>query len=102
MACVSAVTVAGQQLVHVGFQPAQELGIGDRAVFDDLGQAGQQFALGQGVERGQVADHALGLVEAPRSCSCPRGWLMAVLPPTLESTWASSVVGTCTKGTPRM
>ncbi len=32
----------------------------------------------------------------------PAGWLMAVLPPTDESTCASSVVGTCTKGTPRM
>ena len=32
----------------------------------------------------------------------PSGWLMAVLPPTDESTWASKVVGTCTKGTPRM
>ena len=32
----------------------------------------------------------------------PSGWLMAVLPPTDESTCASSVVGTCTKGTPRM
>ncbi|MNT41215.1 hypothetical protein D3C72_1775690 [compost metagenome] len=27
---------------------------------------------------------------------------MAVLPPTEESTWASRVVGTCTKSTPRM
>ena len=31
----------------------------------------------------------------------PRAVLMPVLPPTLESTWASSVVGTCTKGRPR-
>ena len=30
-----------------------------------------------------------------------RGWLTAVLPPTEESTCASSVVGTCTKSTPR-
>ena len=32
----------------------------------------------------------------------PSGWLMAVLPPTDESTCDKSVVGTCTKGTPRM
>ena len=31
----------------------------------------------------------------------PRGWLTPVLPPTEESTCASSVVGTCTKSTPR-
>ena len=32
----------------------------------------------------------------------PSGWLIAVLPPTDESTCASSVVGNCTCGTPRM
>ena len=31
----------------------------------------------------------------------PSGWLMPVLPPTEESTCASSVVGTCTNGMPR-
>ena len=31
----------------------------------------------------------------------PSGWLTPVLPPTDESTCASSVVGTCTKGMPR-
>ena len=31
----------------------------------------------------------------------PPGWLTPVLPPTAESTCASSVVGTCTKVTPR-
>ena len=32
----------------------------------------------------------------------PAGWSMATLPPTLESTCASSVVGHCTNGTPRL
>ncbi len=31
----------------------------------------------------------------------PSGWLMPVLPPTDESTWASSVVGTWMKSMPR-
>ena len=31
----------------------------------------------------------------------PAGRSMATLPPTEESTWASRVVGTCTKSTPR-
>ena len=31
----------------------------------------------------------------------PRAWLTAVLPPMLASTWATIVVGTCTKSTPR-
>ena len=32
----------------------------------------------------------------------PAGWSIATLPPTLESTCASSVVGHCTNGTPRL
>ena len=36
-----------------------------------------------------------------RSGSCPGRELIPVLPPTELSTWASSVVGTCTKPTPR-
>ena len=27
----------------------------------------------------------------------PRGWFTPVLPPTLESTWDMTVVGTCTQ-----
>ena len=50
----------------------------------------------------------------PRSASTSTGWwnrptmflpareLIAVLPPTDESTWARSVVGTCTKRAPRL
>ncbi len=55
--------VARQQLVQVGFEPGEEFGVGDRAVLDDLGQAGQQLALGQGIQRVEVADHAQRLVE---------------------------------------
>ena len=56
--------------------------------------------------RGRVASAAVsastmrGWWKAP-SRFLPKSVLMPVLPPTLESTWANSVVGTCTKGRPR-
>ncbi len=101
MAWASACGVAGQQVVQVGFDPVEEGRIGDRPVLDDLGQPGAQLARRQRAQRVQVANHALRLVEGADHVLAA-GWLMAVLPPTEESTCASSVVGTCTNGTPRM
>ena len=55
--------VARQQIVEVGFDPGEELDVGDRPVLDDLGQPGAQLAQRQRAQRVQVADHALRLVE---------------------------------------
>ena len=43
---------------------------------------------------------AAGWWKAP-TMFLPSGWLIAVFPPTEESTWASSVVGTWMWGMPR-
>ena len=55
--------VARQQRVDVDLQPIEESHVGDRPVFDDLGQAGAEFARRQRVERVEVGHHAQGLVE---------------------------------------
>ena len=55
----------------------------------------------QGLEQPSIGKHEDGLLERRRPGSCPGGVLMPVLPPTDESTWASSVVGIWMKSTPR-
>ena len=55
--------VARAQPLDAGLDPGEELGIGDRAVLDDLGQSRRELALGQRVERVEVADHTHRLVE---------------------------------------
>ena len=84
----------------VRLEPGEEAGVAEQAVLRHLGVAGEEVA------------RAAGCRAAPVSASTSRGWwkapirflpwaeLMPVLPPTELSTWASSVVGTCTKPTP--
>ena len=55
----------------------------------------------QGFERGDVGQHQSRLVKGCRPGSCRGGVSMPVLPPTELSTWASRVVGICTKSMPR-
>jgi hypothetical protein len=52
--------VACAQFVHIGFQPAEEVGIAQQAVFDDFGNAGGQFPLGQGASKSMSASTILG------------------------------------------
>ena len=56
--------IARQQGIHVRLQPVHEGHVGNRPVFDDFCQPGAEFARCQGVERGQVTHHQLGLVES--------------------------------------
>ena len=55
--------VARQQVIHVIFEPAHEIHVGNRPIFDDLGQASAEFALWQRIQRGKVTHHQLRLVE---------------------------------------
>ena len=87
--------VAGEQRRQARLDPGEERVVGDRAVLDDLGEAGDQLALGQRPRASTSATTASGWWKAP-TMFLPDGWLTPVLPPTEESTWASSVVGTWT------
>ena len=95
MACASAAAIPREQLVDVRLEPAEEGRIADEAVLDDFREAGAQLAVGQRAQRVGIRDTALGWWNAPMRF-LPPGWLTPVLPPTEESTCASSVVGTCT------
>jgi hypothetical protein len=55
--------LTGQQGVEMGLEPVQQRRVGDGRVLDDLGQPRTQLTRGQRGQRGQVADHALGLLE---------------------------------------
>ena len=55
--------VAGAQLLHVAFEPGEELHVGDGAVLDNFGQPGGQLARGQGAQRAEVAHDGARLVE---------------------------------------
>ena len=55
--------VTGQQRIQVGRDPVQKAQVCYRAILDDLGQAGAEFALRQGAQHLQVAHHQLRLVE---------------------------------------
>ena len=57
MASVKRGIVAGQQRVDVRLEPAEEMRVEDRAVLHHLGEAGAQFAVGQGAQHGGVGDH---------------------------------------------
>ena len=62
MACSRAAT-AGENVLPVFFQPGEERGIAEQAVFGDLGIAGAEFALRQRVEQRGVGDHHHRLME---------------------------------------
>ena len=47
----------------VGFEPGEEPGIAEQAVFDDLGIAGAEFALRQRIEQRGVGEHQDRLME---------------------------------------
>ena len=53
----------GADAVAVRFQPGEESGVVDEAVFDDFGHAGGELAWRQGGEGGGVDEHGLRLVE---------------------------------------
>src|SRR5262249_51061801 len=55
---------AGENVAPVGFQPGEEAGVVDEAVFDDLGVAGTEFPYGKRVEQRRVGDDQDGLVES--------------------------------------
>ena len=55
--------VARHQRVEVIVDPVEKRHVRNRAVFDDLGQARAHFALGQGLQGVEVADHAVRLVK---------------------------------------
>ena len=52
-----------QQIIQVLLDPIEEGHVGNRAVFDDLGQTGAEFARRQCVQGGQITQHPFGLVE---------------------------------------
>ena len=70
-------------------------------VLRDLGEAGAEVALVERRERVHVGEHRAGWANVPTRF-LPSGRFTAVFPPTAASTWAVSVVGTCTNGSPRM
>ena len=55
--------VARHQGTDVGLNPVQKRQVGNRAVFDDFGQPGADFALCQGVNGVQIAHHQQRLVK---------------------------------------
>ncbi len=82
-------------------QPGEEGFVTEHAVFGDFGIAGAELRAADSVSSTAVsAITSTGWWKAP-SRFLPCGELMPVLPPTEESTCASSEVGTCTKSTPR-
>ena len=62
MAC-SRAGAAGEDVLPVCFQPGEEVGVAEQAVFGDLGIAGAEFARRQRVEQRGVGDHQDRLVE---------------------------------------
>ena len=56
--------VSSTQGIDVGFDPAEKIHVGNRAVFDDLCQPGTEFARRQSFEQVKVANHALRLVKS--------------------------------------
>ena len=54
---------AGEHVLPVGFQPGEEAGIAEQAVFGDLGIAGAELALRQRVEQRGVGEHQDRLME---------------------------------------
>ena len=81
-----------------GLQKGKQLGIANNAVLNHFGHPGYQFTARQRARIGINKDE-LGLVKRTDQVF-PSG-LTPVLPPMLESTWATIVVGTWTYGTPR-
>ncbi|MDT4846346.1 hypothetical protein FQZ97_803630 [compost metagenome] len=55
--------ITGSQLVQICLDPVEKSRVGNGSVLDDFGQACTQFSLGQRLERIQIADHPLRLVE---------------------------------------
>ena len=92
---------ARKGILPVRFQPGEEAGIAEQAELRKLRIAGAEIALRQGVEQGRIGHDENGLVERADEVLAVTK-LMPVLPPTEESTWASRVVGTCTKSSPRL
>ncbi len=48
----------------IGFEPGEEIGIAEQAVFDEFGIAGAEFALRQRIERRGVGQHQDRLMES--------------------------------------
>ncbi len=64
-------------------------------------QAVPEFLLRQRRQNGRVDERRPEVGEMPRSGSCRPDGRSPTFPPTLLSTWASRVVGTCTNPIPR-
>ena len=90
-----------KDLAPVLLQPGEELRPVDQAVFGDLGIAGAEFAQRAACRARRCRPAPASADGTRRSGSCRARLLMPVLPPTEESTWASSEVGICTKFMPR-
>ena len=87
---------AGKHLAPVGFEPGEERGVAEQAVFGDLGIAGAELARAAACRAARCRRPPGSAGGRRRPGSCRGGESIAVLPPTEESTCASSVVGTCT------
>ena len=85
---------ACKDLRAVSIEPIEEGGIAEKAIFDDLGVAGREFARGQSCASTSLsAMTSARLMKGTDKVLAVWGELMPVLPPTEESTWASSEVG---------
>ena len=84
----------------VAFEAREQGGVGGEGDLHDLGEPAEPLARGERVQVSQVGHHRARLVERADEVLAG-GMIEAVLPPTDASTIASSVVGTCTKRTPR-
>ena len=72
--------VPGQHGGTIAFQPIEEIGHVDDAVFHDLGIAGPQFAGGQGVEHACIGENQTRLIESAHqvlALGCVDGGLAA-------------------------
>ena len=87
---------AGEQVLPVRFEPGEEGGVAEQPVFRDFGIAGSGTRAAAACRAARCRRPPAPAGGRRRSGSCRWRELIAVLPPTEESTWASSVVGTCT------
>ena len=83
------------QRLSIRLQRPEQLGVADHRHLDDLRPARRIFALRQRLQQSGCPPPPATAGETRRSGSCRAMVETPVLPPMLESTCASSVVGTC-------
>jgi hypothetical protein len=92
--------VALEQRLQRAGDTREQIRARDHAVLDDLVEAGAELATRQRAEERGIDHDQRGRMERADQV-LPCAWLTPTLPPIALSTWASSVVGTWTTGTPR-